>query len=1086
MALEKKSIPINFSRGVDTKSDDKQIPIGNFLSLKNSVFTKAGLLQKRNGYGNLTALPNASYNSLTTFGGNLTAISNVLSAYSAGSDSWVNKGSLQQARLSVLPLIRSNTNQTAADSVVAPNNLVCTVYSDLNAGVTTHKYAISDYNTDQNIVLPSLIVPSAGTVTGSARVFLLGKYFVIVYDTLVGGTNHLQYIAINTAIPTSVTTPSDISTLYTPAASTLAFDGVVVGSNLYLAWNGSGGDIRMTYITSTLQQQITTNYAGEQCTIMSMCADTSTPNVPIIWAAYYNSSGTIGKAIAVDSNLNTILPPTTIIPSGVVTNLNSVSQNGLLSFFYEISNTYGYDATIRTDFIRKNTLTQAGVLGTASVMLRSVGLASKAFLYLGEIFFLVAYQSVFQPGYFLVDNLGRVVAKIAYQNGGGYLPSGLPSADISGSTVRIAYLFKDLIQSVNKNVGVANAAGIYSQTGVNLASINLNPTAIVSAEIANDLQLSGGITWMYDGYAPVELGFNVYPENLEGVGTGTGGAMSAQKYYYSAIYEWTDGQGNIHRSAPSIPALVDMTSTVMTPVTTTSVFTSGVSSITVATTTGLQVGQVITDTTTGGNIAANTYITSIVGTTVGLSNPTLGASASSPGDTLSTSTVGSATINVPTDRITYKIASPIKIVLYRWSTAQENFYQVTSITSPTLNNVNIDYVTITDTQSDNAILGNSLLYTTGGVIENIGPPAFNEIALFNNRLWGIDAEDQNLLWYSKQIIENTPVEMSDLLTVYVAPASSAQGPTGPLAALSPMDDKLILFKRNAISYINGTGPDNTGANSQYSDPIFVTSTVGSSNQQSIVFMPNGLMFQSDKGIWLLSRSLETSYIGAPVEAFTAGATVMSAVNVPGTNQVRFTLDTGITLMYDYYFEQWGTFVNVPAISSTLYTNLHTYIDKYGRVFQETPSKYLDGSNPVLMSFTTGWLNVTGLQGFERAYELYLIGTYFSPHKLSVQVGYDYNPSPSQTSSIQPDNWSPTYGGDPLYGDSQFYGGPSNLEQWRVFFQQQKCQAFQISISESYDSTLGVVAGQGLTLSGLNMTVGMKSSRPKLRASRQVG
>jgi hypothetical protein len=71
--------------------------------------------------------------------------------------------------------------------------------------------------------------------------------------------------------------------------------------------------------------------------------------------------------------------------------------------------------------------------------------------------------------------------------------------------------------------------------------------------------------------------------------------------------------------------------------------------------------------------------------------------------------------------------------------------------------------------------------------------------------------------------------------------------------------------------------------------------------------------------------------GAPVEALTQGATVLSALNIPSTNQVRFTLDTGITLMYDYFFGQWGTFVNVPALSSTVYQGLHTYINSLGQV-----------------------------------------------------------------------------------------------------------------------------------------------------------
>src|SRR5208283_5242873 len=101
-------------------------------------------------------------------------------------------------------------------------------------------------------------------------------------------------------------------------------------------------------------------------------------------------------------------------------------------------------------------------------------------------------------------------------------------------------------------------------------------------------------------------------------------------------------------------------------------------------------------------------------------------------------------------------------------------------------------------------------------------------------------------------------------TLYIAPSLGAQGSTGPITALAPMDGNLVIFKKNAIYYINGTGPDNTGANSQYSQPLFISSTVGCINTNSIVFTDSGLIFQSDKGLWLLGRNLSVQYIGAAV------------------------------------------------------------------------------------------------------------------------------------------------------------------------------------------------------------------------------
>jgi hypothetical protein len=202
--------------------------------------------------------------------------------------------------------------------------------------------------------------------------------------------------------------------------------------------------------------------------------------------------------------------------------------------------------------------------------------------------------------------------------------------------------------------------------------------------------------------------------------------------------------------------------------------------------------------------------------------------------------------------------------------------------------------------------------------------------------------------------------------------------------------------------------------------------------------------------------------------------VLSAKNIPETNQVRFILDSGITLMYDYYYDQWGSFYGVEALSSCIYQDLHTFINKFGAVYQETPGEYLDGSNPVLMSFTTGPLRLDNLQSYQRAYFFYLLGDYLSPHKLNVSVSYDYSQSPSQSFLIQPTNYSAVYGTDTPYGQGNPYGGPGISENWRVFLARQRCMAFAITCQEIYDASFGVPPGAGLTLSGLNLVIGLKS------------
>lgn len=1037
--LTKQAVDVSFAQGLDTKTDPKRVQVGKFLQLENTIFDKGGLLQKRNGYAALTSLPDTTYSYLTTFNGNLTATGKNIAAYNTANASWVQKGTIQPLSVATLPIIRNNLNQISCDSVIAPNGLVCTVYLESNGSSIVAKYVVADSVTGQNIVAPAVIPVASGTVTGGLRVFLLGQNFILVFTNVITASPHLQYVTVNSNTPTVVGPNTDIASGYA-SATTLSWDGYVVNDTFFIAYNTTSGgqSIKVTYLTRSLVLATPATFAGQIATMVSVTADeTATPSA-IIYVSYYDAAGSTGYTLAVDTSLNTVMAPQQIIASGTFLNIISAAQNGICTVFAEASNTYSWDTGIPTNFVDGITVTLAGpVVSSPFVSIRSVGIASKAFIIDGVIYYLSAYQSPYQPTYFLINGSTSrssapvIAGKLAYENGGGYLTLGLPSVTISANSARIAYLFKDLIQAVNKGTAVPTGTqvnGIYSQTGINLGTFVIGTDGLNTVEIGNDLHLTGGFLWMYDGYLPIEHNFFLWPDTDQTTPTdtaawsATGGAIHAQPdgatnanaYYYQFTYEWTDNQGNAFRSAPSIPIAV---------------------------------------TTTGSG------------------------------------TAGSVTLHIPTLRLTMKTANPIKVVIYRWSVAQQAYYQVTSITTPTLNSTTTDTITYVDTLADATILGNNLLYTSGGVVEDVNAPASNILALFDTRLWLVDAEDPNLLWFSKQVIEATPVEMSDLFTIFVPPTTSTQGNTGPITAMAAMDDKLIVFKDNAIYYINGNGPDNTGANNQYSPPVYVTSTVGCSIQKSIVLMPNGLMFQSDKGIWLLDRGLNTNYIGAPVQDFTLGATVNSAVNVPATNQVRFTLDTGITLMYDYYYQQWGTFVGVPAISSCIFQDMHTFINSLGAAYQEAEGQYLDGSNPVLMMFQTGPLRLGDLQNYQRAYFFYILGTFISPHKLQIGISYDYETTPSQGILISPTNYSTPFGtglSQSPYGQGDPFGGGSNLESWRVFLQRQRCMAFGLQIQEVFDPSYGTVAGAGLTISGLNIVMGFKKGFRPQDAQHSVG
>lgn len=1009
MALQKQPVSINFTKGLDLKSDPYQVTIGNFLALSNSVFNTTGRLTKRNGYKNLTNLPDTNETILTTLNDNLIATGSSLYAYSQDTNTWLNKGVVQPVRLDTQPLVRVSTSQKQPDVAIASNGLACTVYVD---GSTAY-YQISDSKTGEQIISRTAI--DLTNVARIPRVFLLGTYFIITYT--INGP-FLKYLAIPTATPSSPKAPATISS--TINATNSGYDGYSANGFLFLAWGGTGTTVRVAYLTQALAVSPESTIASSSADRMSVTVDEVNQ---VVWVSYWSAaSGNNGFSAAFNYILGQLMAATPIITSTVITEITSTpSTSGILSVFYQVTNNYSYTDSIsdaiRTDYIDSVTVTRAigtgvGTVTSPVIVLRSVGLASKSFISAeGVIYMLAVYGDIAQTNpddnsnqstYFLIDSAGVIYSRLAYANAGGYNTIGiLPSVTVQNDTFIIPYLVADFLTTVNKGTALPSGQptnAIYTQYGINLASFTVNSVGQYSSEIAGALHLTGGQLWEYDGVKPVEHGFHVWPENIAVTQTSTVSTLGIGDYYYVFTYEWTDAAGNLHRSAPSIPIFIHVSSA---------------------------------------NTTANV-------------------------------------LHVPTLRLTDKLPpNPVRIVGYRYSVAQPVYYQFTSITSPTLNDVTVDQVTITDAKSDALILGQTLLYTTGGVVENIAAPASIASCLFDNRLFLVTAEDQNLMWFSKQVIETTPVEMSDLLTIYVAPTTGAQKSTGPITALAAMDDKLIVFKKDAIYYINGNGPDITGANSTYSQPIFVTGTVGCANPNSIVLTPSGLMFQSDKGIWLLGRGLDYKYVGDRVESYNS-VLVKSAACIPGTNQVRFVLNGNYTtLMYDYYFNEWSTHTNIAAASATLYQGAHTYLNSFGQVFQEIENYYLDGSKPVLMSLTTSWINIAGLQGYERFYFANLLGTYYTPFILNVSIAYDYASGPQQSTQILPDNYSAKWGGEALWGSGGPWGGPGNVFSARLFPEKQKCESFQVTIQEVYDPSLGQAAGQGLSLSGLALVVGMK-------------
>lgn len=475
----------------------------------------------------------------------------------------------------------------------------------------------------------------------------------------------------------------------------------------------------------------------------------------------------------------------------------------------------------------------------------------------------------------------------------------------------------------------------------------------------------------------------------------------------------------------------------------------------------------------GGSMSAGTYQYSIV--YEGTDN--LGQfHRSAPSTPIQVTTIlnDSVTLTVPNLRIG-AWGTAARLVVYRTAVNGSVFYRVSSTAAPTQNDPTTNTTSITDTASDASITSNELLYTTGGVIENVTPSSCKYAITVRGRVWLAGFADGNVLAYSKALRDGEPPAFSDLLTTSCDPDG------GPITGLGAIDDKVIVFKRDRILALNGPGPSDTGIGA-YDQPMAVTTEQGCSSAPSIVTVPEGCMFQSPGGIYLLDRSLQTQYVGAPVEDWN-DETVVGAARATDATRVVFWTAAGPALVYDWQYQQWATWTAHEATSATVWRGLLAFVDDGGRLLVQN-NAFTDAGSFVRLRAVFGWMALGGIQGFERLYRARILGEMRGPHTLRCRFGYDYDPAWKDEATIDAGALYPgaTYGETTPYGGDSVYGGSYPLYRFEFRPERQKVQAFRVAIEDVQTSAYN----EGVSLVDLSVWVGLKRGPQRLPSSNTAG
>ncbi len=924
--------------GLDESTDPNHVEPGTLKRLKNGVWKKIGRVEKRDGTTHLSSTVLASGAAFTTIQKLLSRNDELLATDSASfyaranaAAAWKRVQNMPALEATWFTAVDTGRNIFAVDCDANATHRVMMWGTGGISGVAALYYQIEDVATGARLVPPTHI---ANAVTHS-RCFIIGSLAVLVYQE---GAN-LKAFTVNL----STLSVGGVSTLRTDAAAQ-QWDGEKNGSDFTLFYKDTANVLKLYTFNTSLSAILSANVAtvaNGECLSLAVAPER-------IYVAYADQATNLVRvAIHNVSTLVQTTGPTTIFTAG--SDLGSVvvarrdASNCVVAWSDDKSGFANETSTML--------VSSSAVADTNSHRLtRWARIASKPFTLNGRMYLMlatvrtaiaVAGAHFSQNTNFCIEVETTTAVPLA-----GTLPHKMVAVVAPREATRNFFAYTPPQAPVVgsdafipcfyvSGAPTAYAGGILGiasgRLGIRLVKLSttLNDPWAFT-QVGNALALAGGVNSLWDGRRLFELSF-LHAPHVEGAVAGTSGAMVAGTYLYVFVYEWRDATGMLHRSIPSPPKSV-----------------------------------------------------------------TVAASGSVQFTIESACTSGRTDVDTGTDN-----ALPVSIIPYRTTVGGTTFYRLA--VEPIGRSINDPLSATTpfsDTRADADIDGTGtvlstrpLLYTTGGILDEVMPPSFTTLAQHRGRLWGV-AGDQRTIWYTKKYTEDPgvfPGFHENLRVVLDA----------RIVGLASLDDKLVIFTENAIYALYGDGPAANGQNSDLEGPHLVTGDIACINARSLVTFPGGVIFQSPRGIYLLTRGLEVVWLGKPVrDEVDTYPKCLAAVLVSHKGQVRIAMSdaaetTGIVLTFDYENKIWSTDVYpTSVIRSMLVLDDVVHQTAGSVVAKEDPTTNLDNGAWAELDFELS-LTPSGPTAWQHIRRVQILGERQTHHDLRVRFAFDGRAAYSQ-------------------------------------------------------------------------------------------
>ena len=340
--------------------------------------------------------------------------------------------------------------------------------------------------------------------------------------------------------------------------------------------------------------------------------------------------------------------------------------------------------------------------------------------------------------------------------------------------------------------------------------------------------------------------------------------------------------------------------------------------------------------------------------------------------------------------------APVLIEVYRTVPSGVEYHLMTTLR----NDPSAAYANFTDLGAD--VSSNRMVYSRGGIMPTGCPSCSLHMGVHQGRPWSVPADDRATIVFGHQALRGEAPRMPDGFAL-----AAADG--GKYTAIGSLSDKLIAWTANGVDAIYGSGPNQTGIGSSYTEPQPISRAVGAVDHRGVVRHPGGYLFAHASGIWSIGSDLSPTLIGSTLwDTLVTYPSVVAAVCDEAEQRVVLALSNGSTATLAAWYYPFGIWTTWPVknlggtagypMSLCMWRGALSWSDPiyaYTARDMGTSRADPDGTFP-LLTIKTGWLSPSGLLGYSTAWRFGILGTRNAATGIGATIGYDYSTS-GQTS-----------------------------------------------------------------------------------------